>query len=44
MMKKQIISGIIIGLLISIIIQHLLYGNDLDYNIFYQLGRLFNGK
>lgn len=35
---KQVIYGILIGLIISILIQHFTYGiSDRDYNIIYQL-------
>lgn len=42
MQQNQIIKGVIIGLVITIILQHFLFGNtDMDYNIFYQLKRLW---
>lgn len=41
-MKPKLLLGILIGLTITIIIQHLLYGTtDPDYNIFIQLRRVF---
>lgn len=40
--KKQIILGIIAGITLTVIIQHFLFGGDVDYNIFYQIGRILS--
>jgi len=39
--KHQVIIGLIVGISLSILLQHVLYGGtDNTYNIFFQLNRI----
>lgn len=39
--QKQLVYGITIGLIVSILVQHILFGKDPDYNILIQIRRFF---